>query len=153
MVVRKRKYDPVLPRGNSSDVKPKIIEVDRKIVHNSVMSIRELFIDRDEPAHLVYQVIHDMEVIGDTSAEVAKSGGSVVCGGFSGRWVCGALSVSLYDFSSWIVMWNRLVTPLIDDREGMGVGGEGTSDEEDNGGREWFYTAAMTVDGWVAFGL
>ena len=33
------------------------------------MSIHELFIDRDEPAHLVDQVVHDMEGIGDTSAE------------------------------------------------------------------------------------
>ena len=37
--------------------------------HNSVVSIREFFIDRDEPAHLVNQVIHDMEGIGYTSAE------------------------------------------------------------------------------------
>ena len=54
LIVRKRKDDPVLPRGKSSDVKPKIIELDRKIGHKSVMSIRELSIDRDEPAHLLY---------------------------------------------------------------------------------------------------
>ena len=61
MIVRKRKYDPVNPRGTSSDFKPKMIELDRKTSHNSVMSICELFIDRDEPAQLVDQVIHDME--------------------------------------------------------------------------------------------
>ena len=33
------------------------------------MSIREFFIDRDEPAHLVDQLIHYMEGIVDTSAE------------------------------------------------------------------------------------
>ena len=71
-IVRKRKDDPVLPRGKSSDVKPKMIELDRKIGHNSVISIRELFIDRDEPSHLVDQVIRFMEVIGDTSADVAN---------------------------------------------------------------------------------
>ena len=51
------------------DVKLKIIELDRKIGHNSVMSICEFFIDRDEPDHLVYQVIHEMEGVGDTSYE------------------------------------------------------------------------------------
>ena len=69
LIVRKRKDDPDLPRGNSSDAKPKIIELDRKIGHKSVMSICELFIDRDEPDHLVDQAIHDMEGIGDASAE------------------------------------------------------------------------------------
>ena len=67
--MRKIKYDPVLPRGKSSYVKLKIIELDRNIGINSVMSICEFFVDRDEPAHLVDQVIHDMEGIGDTSAE------------------------------------------------------------------------------------
>ena len=52
-IARKRKDDPVLPRGKSSDVKNKTIELYRKIGHNSVMSIRKFFIDRDEPAHLV----------------------------------------------------------------------------------------------------
>ena len=70
--MRKKKYYPVLPRGNSSDVKPKMIELDRKIGHNSVMSIREFFIDRDDPAHLVYQVIHETEGLGYTSAEGAN---------------------------------------------------------------------------------
>ena len=46
-----------------------MIELDRKIGHNSVMSICEFFVDRDDPSHLVDQVIHDMEGIGDTSAE------------------------------------------------------------------------------------
>ena len=50
-------------------------------------------------------------------------------------------------------MWNRLVTPPIDDREGMERGGEGTSAKEDNGGREWLSEADMTVDGEVAVGL
>ena len=50
-------------------------------------------------------------------------------------------------------MWNRLVTPPIDDREGMDIGGEGTSSKEDNGWREWFSAAAMAVDGGVAVGL
>ena len=39
MIARKRKDDPVLLRGKSSDVKPKMIELDRKIGHKSVMSI------------------------------------------------------------------------------------------------------------------
>ena len=33
------------------------------------MSIHIFFIDRDDSEHLVDQVIHDMEGIGDTSAE------------------------------------------------------------------------------------
>ena len=33
-------------------------------------------------------------------------------------------------------MWNRLVTPPIDDREVMEGGGEGTSAKDANGGRE-----------------
>ena len=45
-----------------------MIEFYRKISHNSVMSIREFLIDRYEPAHLLDQVIHDMEVNGNTSA-------------------------------------------------------------------------------------
>ena len=36
------------------------------------MSIHELFIDIDEPARLVYQVVHNMEVIGGASAEGAN---------------------------------------------------------------------------------
>ena len=36
------------------------------------MYIREFFIDRDEPAHLVDQAIRDMGVIGDTSDEGAN---------------------------------------------------------------------------------
>ena len=47
LIVKKRKDDPVIPRGNSSYVKPKIIELDRNTGHNSVIYIRELFIDRD----------------------------------------------------------------------------------------------------------
>ena len=50
-------------------------------------------------------------------------------------------------------MWNRLVARPIDDREGMGGGGEGTSAKEENGGREWLYVAAMTVEGGVVVGL
>ena len=37
-----------------------MIELEKKIGHKSVMSIRELFIDRDDPSHLVDQVIRDM---------------------------------------------------------------------------------------------
>ena len=36
------------------------------------MYIHEFFIDADEPTHLVDQLIHDMEVIGDISAEGAN---------------------------------------------------------------------------------
>ena len=75
MIARKRKDDPVIPRGKSSDVKTKMIELDRKIGHKSVMSICELFIDRDDPAHLVDQVIHDMGGIGDASTEGANGMG------------------------------------------------------------------------------
>ena len=77
LIVRKRKDEPVLPRCNSSDVKPKIIELDRKIGHVSVMPIHEFYIDRDEPAHLVDQMIYDMEEIGDTSAEEANGMGQL----------------------------------------------------------------------------
>ena len=69
LIARKRKDGPTLPRGKLSEVKPKIIEFYRKIVHKNVMSIFELFIDRVEPANLVDQAIHEMEVIGDTSTE------------------------------------------------------------------------------------
>ena len=58
MIPMKRKYDLDLPRGKSSDVKSKMIELDRKISRKFFMSIRKFFIDRDEPAHLVYQVFH-----------------------------------------------------------------------------------------------
>ena len=63
------------------------------------------------------------------------------------------MSVSLYTFSSCIGMRNLLVTPSIDDREGIKGGGEGTSANKENGGRYWFYAAAMTVDGGVAIGF
>ena len=63
------------------------------------------------------------------------------------------MSVSLYEFTSCIGMWNRLVTPLIDDREGMDGGVEVTSAKEDNGGRKWLSAAAITVYGGVAVGL
>ena len=39
------------------------------------MFIREIFIDIDEPAHLVDQVIHDMVGIGDTSYEESNGMG------------------------------------------------------------------------------
>ena len=50
-------------------------------------------------------------------------------------------------------MWNRLVTPSINDREGMGGGGEGTSAKYENGGMEWLSAEAMTVDVGVEVGL
>ena len=50
-------------------------------------------------------------------------------------------------------MWNRFVTPPVDDREVMDRGGEGISAKEDNGVRGWFSAAAMAVDGGVAVGL
>ena len=75
--MRKRKDDPVLPRGKSIDVKPKIIELYRKIGHNSVVSIRKFFIDRDEPTHIVYQVIYDKEGIGGASSEGANGVGQL----------------------------------------------------------------------------
>ena len=77
LIVRKRKDDPVLPIVKSSDVKPKIIELETKIGHKSVMSIREFFIDIDETAHLVDQAIHDMELIGDASADGANGMGQL----------------------------------------------------------------------------
>ena len=69
MIVRRIKDDSALPRGKSSDVKAKMIELERMVFHKSAMSICELFMDRDEPAHLVYQRIHDIKVIVNTSAE------------------------------------------------------------------------------------
>ena len=50
-------------------------------------------------------------------------------------------------------MWNRIVAPPADDREGMDRGGEGTSAKEENGGRERFSAAAMIVDVGVTVGL
>ena len=50
-------------------------------------------------------------------------------------------------------MWNRLVTPSIDDREGMDEGDEGTRANEENGGREWLSETAMTVGGGLAVGF
>ena len=44
-------------------------------------------------------------------------------------------------------MWNRLITPLIDDREITDGGGDGTSAKKENGGRECFFVADITVDG------
>ena len=46
-----------------------MIELDRKIGHKSVMSIRKFFIDRDAPSLLVDQAIHGMEGIGDARDE------------------------------------------------------------------------------------
>ena len=82
-IVTKRKDVPIFPRDKSSDFKPKMIELDSKICHNSVMSILEFFIDRDEPAHLVYRVICDKEAIGDTSDEVANRMGQLFTTAFS----------------------------------------------------------------------
>ena len=62
----------LLPRGNSSDVKPNIIDVDMKIGHKPGMAIRRFFMDRDDPEHLVDQMIYDMEGIGDAIIEVAN---------------------------------------------------------------------------------
>ena len=44
-----------------------MIDLDRNIGHKSVMYICQLFINRDKLSHQVYQVIHNMEVIGDAS--------------------------------------------------------------------------------------
>ena len=60
-----------------------MIELDRKNGHNSVMSICEFFIDRDEPAHLVDQVIRGMEGIGDASAEGANGMGQLFAAALS----------------------------------------------------------------------
>ena len=60
-----------------------MIELERKIGHNSVMSIHELFIDRDDMVHIVKQVIHDMEVIGDTSTEGTNSMGQLFAAALS----------------------------------------------------------------------
>ena len=60
-----------------------MIELARKIGHNSIMPIREFFIDIDEPAHLVDQVIHGMEGIGDTRAEGANRMGQLLTASFS----------------------------------------------------------------------
>ena len=59
MIVSKRRDEPDLPRGNSSDAKPKMIELDRKIGQKSVIS----------QAQLVDQAFHGKELIRDASAE------------------------------------------------------------------------------------
>ena len=50
-------------------------------------------------------------------------------------------------------MWNRLVTPLIGNREVMKGRGEGTSAKEETLWKEWLSTSAIGVDGGVAIGL
>ena len=50
-------------------------------------------------------------------------------------------------------MWNRLVTPLINDRDGTDGGGEGTSANGENGGMKWLSAAALTVDVGAEVGL
>ena len=67
-----------------------MIELDRNIGHNSVISIRELFIDRYEPAYLVDQVIHVMELTGDTIAEGAN-------GMYQPRFECHSICFFLMD--------------------------------------------------------
>ena len=52
--------DPALPRHKSSNVKPKKVELERKIGHKIVMSIRKFSMHRDEMAHLVDQAVHGM---------------------------------------------------------------------------------------------
>ena len=52
-IVRRINYDPDLTRGKSSDVKTKLVELDRKVGHKNVISIRKLSMDRGEMAHLV----------------------------------------------------------------------------------------------------
>ena len=64
-----RKDDLALPGGKSSDVKPKIFELDRKIGHKIFTSISKFSMDRDEIAHIVDPAIHGMELIGYTIAE------------------------------------------------------------------------------------
>ena len=49
-----------------------MIKLDRNTSHKNVMYIREFFIDRDEPAHLVDQVIHLIEGIGDEIVDGAN---------------------------------------------------------------------------------
>ena len=63
------------------------------------------------------------------------------------------MNVSIYDFYSWIGMWNRLVTLPIGNREGLDGGGEGPSYRDENVRSEWLSAEAMTVDGGVAVGL
>ena len=72
-----------------------MIELDRKIGNKSVMSICEWFIYRDELAHLVDQVIHDMEGIGYTSAEGDNGMGQLFMKALSVDWAA-ALWVSMY---------------------------------------------------------
>ena len=116
------------------------------------MYIREFFMDRYEPAHLVDQAIHDMELIGDTSAEEANGMDQLFKEVFVGQWSRRVLNVSIYVFYSRIGIRNRLVTPPINEREGMEGGGENTSAKEGNAGREWLSTVNMTGDGgWRLF--
>ena len=60
-----------------------MIELYRNIGNKSVMSIHEFFINIDEPAHLVYQAIHDMEGIGHASAEGDNGMGQLFTVAFS----------------------------------------------------------------------
>ena len=108
--------------------------------------------DRYEPAHLVDQAIHDMELIGDTSAEEANGMDQLFTEVFFGQWSRRVLNVSIYVFYSRIGIRNRLVTPPINEREGMEGGGENTSAKEGNAGREWLSMVNMTGDGgWRLF--
>ena len=108
------------------------------------MYIRELYIDRYEPVHLVEQTIIDMEVIRGASDE-----------GFNGMYQFLATTVSINgDIALWVSFYmcfihgygcgnNWLVMRPMDDREGMEWGGENTSAKEAHKGRDIFTPAAM----------
>ena len=63
------KYDSDLQRGKSSDYKPKMVGLYRKIGHKSVMSIHYFFMDIYDLTHLLDQAIHGMEGIGESSSK------------------------------------------------------------------------------------
>ena len=70
------------------------------------MSIREFIIDRDDMAHLVDQVIHDMEGIGDASAEGGNGMGQLFVAYF---WLMGSLRFECQSIC--IFLLNRDVEP------------------------------------------
>ena len=63
------KYDSDLQRGKSSDDKPKMVGLYRKIGHKSVMSIHYFFMDIYDLAHLLDQAIPDMKRFGESSSK------------------------------------------------------------------------------------
>ena len=118
MIVRRGKYEPAIPRGKSSSVKHKIIELDRKFGSQKCHVYSQSFVDRGELAHLVDQAIHDMEGIGYESDEGENRTDNFY------RRLCRLIEPPRFECKYIFVLFidkdvNHRVIPPIYDREGM----------------------------------